>query len=745
VSTAPGMTVIQQWQIHRPVSPGRRADRAYQVCRQIGITSLQSYVVWSQIEPEPGRVTYDTYDPVVACLRRNHLKWLPFIITGPYYATPKWFRDRKGVSAVCLEHGREVPIQSIWNPHLRDGVKRFLKLFRAHYEADVIEALNLGISGNWGESLMPAGGGFEVRKLPGYHCHRGWWCGDRYARADWRRWLREKYQYVGKLNRAWGTSFVDFDAVDPFVPSEAPSPRAAVDLVTWSTQSMTDLAEFWVRTARELYPDLPIYLCTGGSGDPALGADFAAQARMCAKYKAGIRITNQSDDALRNFAHTRMVSSATRLYGQYYTTEPGGANSPRGIAGRIFDIVSGGGRGVYFKTLVQGDDRPSPQAVAFARNAQYLVPNSPKLSVAALMPNASIAIDARVLNLFLERSAQLRDALDFEFIDENMIADGLLDRFKAVVWLAGSRLEARSAEALRKWIRSGGVLLVSTEHLPLKTVENAPVGWIAQSQTAQPPVNILFPNGRPARVRVDIGGADEVALSGQWHAPEGVKSSPTQERPDPTFRWTGGDARVKLPIPRGASPVIRVHVSMPQQVGSKGSVTVNGVEVIHLVPGESKWLEAAVPDKVIGDSDMAVVAFHTPTWEPDQLGLGKDGRGLGVQVYAVELVAHGSPPRAVVPLERLRLRIEVDLTKAVETCVQRLGKGYVVVWPGAWDSYLQFLNAILHADTEQVPFGQLSEPIDAAFDNVLACRVGDAIYYYNNHEATLHKVSKIQP
>ncbi len=577
----PHMEVIQQWQVHEPVPVGLLEDSAYEICRKIGITSLQSYVGWAQLEPEQNKVTYDTYDPVVNQIRRHNLKWLPFIITGPYIATPKWFREQHGVDAVCLEHNMPIRIQSIWNPELKGGIRRFLELFKAHYDPSVIEALNFGISGNWGESIYPVGGGFDMK---GVHTHAGWWCGDKYARADFRRWVKKKFKTVGLLNSSWNSAYASFDAVDPFLPQDAPSPRAAVDLGNWYMESMTDYAEYWVKTARELFPTLPIYLCTGGDGQVALGADFGAQSRMCAKYHAGIRITNMNDDMLNGFAITRMVSSATRLYGGYYTTEPAGDNTPKGIAGRIFDIVSGGGRGIYFKGLFQQSNslkkvppvHATQNALIFADNAKYMIPNSPKLTVAAIMPNSSAILDAQALRQFRERSMKLRDCLDFEFIDENMIGDGLLSRFKAVVMLSGSILEQSTLDKLKTWAESGGVLITSLESYPLKSVEGIDVAWMQ----------------KPFAGKVDYAG------------------------------------------------------TLSPQVSDNGGKTFTDV-------------------------------------------------------------------------------------------AKKLGNGYVVVWPGRWDTYMPMLGVLLH--TDKAPWKQLSEPVDGVYDNILACRVGTSVYYLNNGDVTVTK------
>lgn len=68
---------------------------------------------------------------------------------------------------------------------------------------------------------------------------------------------------------------------------------------------MTDWSRFWAQSAREVLPQPPIYLVTGGSGTPQLGADSTAQAKAVAPYGVGLRITNEGNDYATNFALTR--------------------------------------------------------------------------------------------------------------------------------------------------------------------------------------------------------------------------------------------------------------------------------------------------------------------------------------------------------------------------------------------------------------------------------------------------------
>src|SRR5208283_2858213 len=110
-------------------------------------------------------------------LEKHGLGWVPFLIAGPYYATPEWFMESgDSVFFRCLEHSAECKIQSIWNPALKPAVEHFIRAFFEKYNSSsALRSMLLGISGNWGESIYPLNGGFSEEA----HMHLGWWCGDR--------------------------------------------------------------------------------------------------------------------------------------------------------------------------------------------------------------------------------------------------------------------------------------------------------------------------------------------------------------------------------------------------------------------------------------------------------------------------------------------------------------------------------------------------------------------------------------
>lgn len=510
--------LIQQWQALGRVPPELLKDEALETCKKVELTSLQSYVYWAEVEKRPGVVDFSTYDELVEKIREHGLKWVPFLIIGPHYATPKWFqKTNESVYAKCLEHGRKTKIQSIWNPYLPKYVDRFLRLFSEHFrDSGAIESIELGISGNWGEALFPVTGGFSSPK--DFHTHPGWWCGDRYAISDFQRFIKDRYKSIEKVNRVLGENFRSFREVEypevmpsflgwfteslenlvklgiktlsrkatfwdrgmigtvrlkypPLMSLKNPHKRMHhLDFVQWYVGSMTRWAEFWIRTAQKYFPKTKVYLAVGGDGSALLGADFSEQARVAAKHKAGIRITNQEDYYPQTFVLGRWISCACRFYGAYYATEEAWHSSPEGEVARIFDTATSGAVGIYFKDLISEVidiawtkypklGKPTKNADSFVKNSHHIKGEKPVIEVAVLLPNTSIALNPLVLNSIYSKSIRLRDVLDFDYVDENMIEDGALKNYRFLIILSGIWVRPRTLVKVKEWLEKGGILV----------------------------------------------------------------------------------------------------------------------------------------------------------------------------------------------------------------------------------------------------------------------------------------------
>lgn len=444
--------------------------------KALGVTSVESYVTWESVEPEKDEWNWERWDKQVEILKKYGLKWVPFLIVGPAYATPKWFRESdQHLGAVCLEHNISSKIESIWNPNLPKWIERFISAFAERYgKTGVIESVLLGISGDYGEAIFPVWGGGWTFQIPGvYHTHPGYWCGDPYARKSFKDAMRKKYRTIEDLNKAWGTNFPSFEEVDfpplevkggvredvptppgTFTAQDAQDRRRWLDFVNWYRGEMTKWADWWLATTKKYFPDTEVYLCTGGDAVPPHGSDFAEQCKVAGKNKCGVRITNEGSDYAFNFYLTHWVASAGKFYGAFYGFEPAAGVDEKGIVARIYNVVSAGAKQLheYNSNIISTEKRME----IFRNNYPYLEATpAPLVDVSVLYPKTSLAL--RWAD-FPERVALLRDIVDIDFVDETMLRDGALKNYKFLLLIAGDVIERDDLEIIKKWVENGGVL-----------------------------------------------------------------------------------------------------------------------------------------------------------------------------------------------------------------------------------------------------------------------------------------------
>jgi len=435
-------------------------DENLPILRALGATSHETYVTWLASQPTPDRWDWSHYDACVAAHEAAGLKWVPFLILGPSYTLPKWFYDSdEHVGYRCLAHDQETAIQTLWHPALPGRVEAFLKAFAAQYgRRGVIESVLLGITGNYGEAIYPVSDGsaksWTSRPHGPYHSHPGMWCGDRYARADLRKWLRGKYGSIEKLNAAWRTKHTAWETVQPAVRTPDTATRAWLDTVDWYRSAMTDWAEFWIRTTRKhMPPGTEIYLCTGGSAPPYHGSEFGIQSKIVAKHGAGIRITNEASNYALNFAITRWVAAACRHYGTFFGYEPAGKVDAGGVVARIYNATCSGAKQLH---QYPPNVLSAPGAMAkWKQYGRFMKLREPRVEVAVWYPNRMVDLQDRHV---LPRLRAMREVCDYDIVDARMIADGALKRYRILVGISDGPYEAETLKHVDAWVRGGGTL-----------------------------------------------------------------------------------------------------------------------------------------------------------------------------------------------------------------------------------------------------------------------------------------------
>ena len=675
VARAPGMELT----FGNDASPAEAA-----LFKALTVTSVESYVDWAGVEPRPNEWDWSKWDRQVATLKNAKLKWVPFVIAGPAYATPLWYQSGPDSHYYrCLEHGQESKVQSLFHPRWPAAVERFIRAFAERYrDSGVIESVLLGITGIYGESIYPAGpeGGWTARLTGDYHNHAGWWAGDVHAASAFRAAMQKRYGDIAGLNRAWQTAHASFGVIQPFLPEKAPSDRARADLVEWYQQAMTDWSVFWVKTTRKHFPHTPIYLCTGGDGNPMLGADFTAQTAAIAKEEAGVRITNEASDYAHNWAITREVATATRLYRTFCGFEPAGKVDAGGVIARIYNATASGARQLHFyDPNVLG----SPEALAnFRAHAAWLVPRTPRLSAALYVPRESWALETASLRRFYELAPVLRDVADLDFLTRQTVADGHLRHYSTLLLTPCPVLEPRTAAALETWVQNGGTLVAVTDDrqtLAARLYDHR--AWRQRLFVTSPlaPPALLKPaleGPIPQRVVIELGNKDDDQwLFGDWH---GREAGPEwSDIPQAGKRWTGARPGLWLPAAPG-NWKLRLDVIVPGAAIEKGPVEVflNGQAVGRLAKGGRQRPDFAIPETLVKAEGLVQLEMRMATWKPSEKSAGsQDQRDLGVAIRAVEWLRAGAENQ---PATALRLRRALD-RRALAGLTKTVGKGRTIL------------------------------------------------------------------
>ncbi|HUI63218.1 MAG TPA: SUMF1/EgtB/PvdO family nonheme iron enzyme [Bacteroidota bacterium] len=454
--------------------------------KNAGFSSVEFYLTWESVEGK-GKDEWDfsAWDKQLEILKTAGLKCTPFLIAGPAYSLPAWYRRSTDfVGLRCLEHNIESKVSTIWDPRFLAYVDRFLSHVAAHYRGSgAIEGVLLGICGDFGEAIFPVWHGGWPPTIAGlYHSHAGFWCNDAYARADFTEHMKMKFQNdLAALNASWGTSFKSFATVAPppvtvdpiegfrvdeFTPrGEFPTrtlqeKRRWVDFIDWYRSSMTRYADAWMQLARRYFPELPVYLCTGGDAEPSHGSQFADQCRVAAANHGGIRITNECTDYGQNFAGTDWVTTASHLYGNQFGFEPAGAVLDLGVVSRIYNASASGVN--EFMSYSGNIYDAKAKMDLFLRYLSLIRKGTPEKEGALFYPDLDLIMGRMDFQQeFAPTVSLVRDYADISFADDRLIEDGLLATVKWMFVLNTHVSRQATLEKVLAWVERGGLLVVA--------------------------------------------------------------------------------------------------------------------------------------------------------------------------------------------------------------------------------------------------------------------------------------------
>ncbi len=705
-------------------------------------------------EVQPGRWDFGVLDSALRQTRNAGLDWCLF----PHFAfPPKWYSNSVTYTRIrCLEHDQPVEAFSPWDPKWPPFVARGYEVLAEHYghsatQAGRISGLYLGVHGDYGEAGLLMGARTSVpgqreewqTRFGNLHNHLGWWCGDPLARAAFRQAMMRKYGDVEALNAAWKTRFrSENDIVYPVSPAEN-GRRWWLDFVHWYLGSVGNAAEMVARTARQAFPNTLLMLPAGFADEnPRGGNDNSLIPKIAGRIGVDVRSTH---GGFKPFAENQAsmlgrLASASRFYGAPFWTEPPGKIDADTQVARIFAAVSLGSKGYFDWSANVLETRD-----VYYRFGKFLRVEQPVVDVAMFFPTTSHLLrpDAGYPQTLLKGCAEIRDILNYDILDERMIQDGALERYRVLVMWEGVVAEAATLDTIREWVRGGGVI-VAYDFGKIETVEGDQ-SWFrdlfgyAGGLAAASANRRFVPERRealPSRYRVSVGNSEGAPfLMGDWHMPEPLGQV--------TGRWTGANAEVIVPVDPKRSYVLILRASARAEAGRKvREVLVNGRKVGDMDGTEDVTYRFAVPSSLLGGRETATVTIRCETWVPaDVLPGSMDRRSLGVWVRYLQMEeADAAQGLADPPALRGRLETLVDTRRLQSDWARPYGRGWTVYYP-ARRAQLQGYYEVVRYVTYQLsaidPLKRDAIPIDNQWDGVYATLFTDKALFYNPLETAV--------
>ncbi len=245
--------------------------------KSVGITAISTDVWWGKVEGA-GEQKFDWryYDEVSRAIMNAGLKWVPIMSFHQCGGNvgddcdipiPAWIwcrLDCKDPDRLKYrsENGNESSeVIALWADDLaRKEYMEFITAFRDHFRnlAGEIAEINIG-TGPSGELRYPSYNNHDHWTYPGRGFLQAY---SEPAKDDFRRFVRDKYQTLERVNQAWHTSLTDWSEVLP--PSNADGffsrqddlkIQYGKDFTDWYNGALVKHGRFMINLAREALGD----------------------------------------------------------------------------------------------------------------------------------------------------------------------------------------------------------------------------------------------------------------------------------------------------------------------------------------------------------------------------------------------------------------------------------------------------------------------------------------------------------
>ncbi len=454
------------------------------------------YQAWIIAEAQRGKWDFSLYEKNADLL---HAAGFGYIFFAWVHFPPKWFIESpEFVPYQCAEHGEKLMQLSPWAPNIWDIYRNF---YSAQYKAmgTKVDWIRIATPSDYGEIGYPAA--MTSWLVPQKHAHPGYWCGDPYARADFRAQMRQRFKSLKSLNKRWGTSFDNWnDVTYPDLTDDksatiaresgkATDRRGWLDFIEWYYSEWLRFVPKLTSLMREFYPKTPMIVSVGyASEDTRFGNDYSATPKMAKQIGLALQTPGNV-----SYYGLKRVSTASHFYGCPYYTEPPGDVSPDAEVARVWSDVSNGVQ-VYFEY---------PQNLDAARDKlsvykDHMTGAMPVVDFAIFNPTIDHRLHSGANNYPIDSymlGEKGRDRFDYDVVDEFLARDGALKNYRVLAYVMGNVTEAFSLCKITNWVKNGGVLL-TCDLGNVETVEGDKSLWKSLVPRQLPNLSDVQTNGK---------------------------------------------------------------------------------------------------------------------------------------------------------------------------------------------------------------------------------------------------------
>jgi len=442
--------------------------------KQFNITGIEEYMGLSVVEPDRGKSNWGQYREDAVAIKKAGVKLVAYVWAQ---ALPGWMENNsKCVFTGNIAAGLETDDLSVYAP---ETLEFYDHLFGEASRAlgELVDVVRIGSPYDYGECAYPAGSGSW--QFPKKNVGSGFWVNEAPARAHFKAAMKNKYGAVERLNAIWGTSFSSFETLD--YPKDPTSPRYWLDFIHWYQDGFTERMGEIVAIARKHFPKTPLNINLGWPYEKLnLGVDIAGLARMAADKGLCLRTPT---GAHVPFLMTKRVATAARHYPPArFSSEPVGAHATCGEMALAYfkDLTTGVNWHMDYTSNYEHNQESFAEYRKIWAGAEY-----PQLDTALFFPSTAHFLDdwnnwhpmgqdfsggfPGGLQAYAE---DLRDLLDYDVVDERLVADGFLNPYRFLIWPTGKVAEAGTLQKIKTWVENGGTLLIAGLE-NIKTVEQS--------------------------------------------------------------------------------------------------------------------------------------------------------------------------------------------------------------------------------------------------------------------------------